>query len=109
MMALPSKDWIFEAAQEISDGIDGGWPSGIADIIRKHFPFKDFTEGVAYMPVPRCETCKHWEPIAPFNDHGRCLMVDSGEKKMWASEAVNESYEGIETTLDFGCVQWEAK
>lgn len=80
--------WIRDAAREISPvsllSVDG-----IMDVIRKHFPFE---EGVLYMPVPRCETCKHCK-LDKINDPelGICLVLNKVVR------------------IDFGCVKWETK
>jgi hypothetical protein len=88
-----AKDWMQEAAIEVeteaqNDFLEAG---DIRDIIAKHCPFE---VGVAYMPVPRCDTCKHWRKSD--NYYGSCAMDDGL---------------GVRTTYaaDFGCVLWEAK
>lgn len=64
--------------------------------------------GVAYMPVPRCDSCQHWEPRDGDGDDGtgHCWFHTErhGEAKMYP-----DMYDAIITTADFGCVQWEAK
>lgn len=105
------KDWAREVAKELAShfSFGSGRDSYVTDeqrqnvadnyaaIIVKHCPFKP---NVAYMPVPRCETCAHYEK-APFEDGiGQCrnedLKLAPGERRMVIQE-------------DFGCVQWEAK
>lgn len=94
------KDWMTEAADELAShfSFGGGRDSYVTDeqrsnvarnyaaIIAKHSPFK---EGVAYMPVPRCETCVHY-------DNGRC-------------NEVRPHIGRLRVAPDFGCVRWEAK
>lgn len=57
----------------------------ILPIIAKHCPFKP---DVAYMPVPRCETCRYMDPRVSLP---LCLKLN------------------LAVTRDFGCVQWEMK
>jgi len=85
-------DWMTEAATEIAAGIvlDANITNtraGLRSIIARHCPLEP---DVAYMPVPRCETCRHW------TDWGSC------EKLPW-----NDGH--VRTEPDFGCVKWEAK
>jgi len=73
-------------------------------------------DGVDYMPVPRCETCKHWDyrgtlkgPNGQETNQriGACLKADyalDGSSQCWPE------WDGqLVTRPDFGCVQWEAK
>lgn len=87
------KTWIADAVDEIDELIgnvhlDEGH---IAEVIAKHCPFQP---DVAYMPVPRCDGCRHWETLdhMPNVDHkavcGLLLRL---------------------TSQDFGCTAWEAK
>lgn len=88
------KDWIREAAYQIwlvswqHEGIVP--PDGrIASMIEEHCPFQ---KDVAYMPVPRCDSCEnyiHMDHHGP-ND-GYCDTIEA------------------HVTGDFGCVKWEAK
>jgi hypothetical protein len=56
--------------------------------------------GVAYMPVPRCDQCKHWIRRGIRNYcNNRTLRL----------KASLLFVPPIETEPDFGCVQWEAK
>jgi hypothetical protein len=110
------KDWIAEAAKELAShfsfgvGRDNyvtdeqrqGVANHYASIISKHCPLKPDT---AYMPVPRCETCKHWE---------RGVFEDSKEPSHGGTcfNPELQAFGGgqtIETGEVFGCVQWEAK
>lgn len=64
-----------------------------------------FVSAVIVQNIPRCESCKHWDKDVSEKDRGRCTMVyGSDDTKMWP-----DLYDGINTTADFGCVQWEAK
>jgi hypothetical protein len=62
-----------------------------------------FEVGVAYMPVPRCETCKHWGPFTDGSGAKECRKVHALDTKIRAA------YEELMVADDFGCVQWEAK
>lgn len=114
------KDWIAEAAAEIVAedlhvGIGGRYTAAVEsntrDIIRRHSPFKD---GVAYMPVPRCDQCRFWTPTARG---GECQVIrhtsDESPRPRTARIAVSYEIGGHGGWLlmlpDFGCVQWEAK
>lgn len=48
---------------------------------------------VPLMHVPRCETCRHWQPgiVVRGKLRGNCWNI------------------GISCNLDFGCVQWKGK
>lgn len=84
------KDWALVAAMDIYDGRDASVVD-IRDVILQHCPFLPDT---AYMPVPRCETCRHWDHYedTPFmDDDGLCGVL------------------GEQTNKDFGCVKWETK
>lgn len=48
-----------------------------------------FKPDVAYMPVPRCETCRHWQQGKHAGDYCRLLYIT--------------------IPTDFGCVRWEVK
>jgi len=91
------KDWIDEAVREIVRWHDWAIPMGmypaedaIAEILRKHCPMED---GVAYMPAPRCETCRDWEVGRADNPdrEGWCALLDH------------------DCDADFGCVEWEKR
>lgn len=74
-----------------------------ADIIRKKWPLK---EDVAYMPVPRCDGCKHWALDSVYIRRiGICAMQNSSEGQV-SSDCGDYT---IMTESDFGCVQFEAK
>lgn len=92
MKMVVVKNWITEAASEIADTY-GKHPitdtDGYAQIIEKHCPFK---RDMAYMPVPRCDQCKHGYYIEEharvhcermdrrFDPDFRCVWFDAEEK-----------------------------
>jgi hypothetical protein len=86
------KNWITDAAREIHDNRHNS-VGRVITIIAKHSPFK--LVDVAYMPVPRCETCAHFIPYP-----GALLVGGTCIGKDLAGETVN---------IDFGCVQWKEK
>lgn len=112
-MAL-HKDWIAEAAKELAAMFSFGTGrdsyvtdeqrQGVAEhyamIIANHCPMKP---NVAYMPVPRCESCALWKP-RDDKDTGWCGLRELSQAKLWP-----EMYDGIITANDFGCVQWKEK
>jgi hypothetical protein len=73
----------------------------IRTIIFSHCPLE---EGVAYMPVPRCETCKHYEAYPP---HARYPEDTQGSCNNENIKIVSDDQFAVRP--DFGCVQWEAK
>ena len=103
-MAKPT-DWAFEAALEIAARAYEGEILGrdVKAIINKWCPFKP---DVAYMPVPRCETCAWWERSKIFSTHGECqyARTDDLDRKLWAT-----AYDGVLTEADFGCTEWKVK
>ncbi|MCR4301841.1 MAG: hypothetical protein NUV51_09545 [Sulfuricaulis sp.] len=129
-----TSNWIVDAAQKISSEIDLGslnepGPDRIADIITAHFEksidailvrdpdgtvrrMNVFKDGVAYMPVPRCETCAWWLPV---NVGGECRrLVDSsglthGSKAVAIEDTRAGRFARLLTQADFGCVQWKEK
>lgn len=100
---MTAKDWMRAAAEEIAKlwpqrdhGRGDGYltdeqrssiATSLRTVIERHCPLQ---RDVAYMPVPRCETCSHWEHTSVTN-YGRCLQL------------------GIGSMRDFGCVRWEEK
>lgn len=108
------KDWIVEAAEELASHFAfGSWRDDYvpdeqhtfitrtyAAIISRHLPFK---EGIAYMPVPRCSSCKHWDLDDADGSYGACLLSGLG------SQVHGDSEDCVKTLPDFGCVQWKAK
>lgn len=93
-------NWVDEAAWAIEQKIrhDSLYDGDVARIITDHCPLK---LDVAYMPVPRCESCVHFE-IDPsyINPSGRCK-----EASVWSD--CNDYT--IYVSADFGCVQWKEK
>jgi hypothetical protein len=54
---------------------------------------------VAYMPVPRCETCSEWRADSDKKT-GSCMRVTvAGKGGIFY----------LTTTANFGCVDWKAK
>jgi hypothetical protein len=109
-----SKDWVVEAAENIqrSEGLVVGSEDRkalIARIIEAHWPFEPDVvyipaqPGVAYMPVPRCETCAYWHRFE-LEDIGRCGVVADPPERQYP-----RALGTLETKVDFGCVQWKAK
>lgn len=89
-------DWTIRAAKRIGDiFFNMSTPSieeSIARIISANCPFKP---DVAYIPVPRCETCKNFiveRMPSEIYRVGSCKVLAIGY-----------------ITPDFGCVRWEAK
>ena len=62
-----------------------------------------FVENVAYMPVPRCSSCKHWKPEDP---------ADRGRTEIWGF-CTNRTVEDLiyvfqgNVRSEFGCAFWE--
>lgn len=86
------KDWAEEAADEIIDKVPidvGDYRNSvrawIAGAIQRYCPMKP---DVAYMPVPRCETCAFMDPRIALP---LCRLLN------------------VPVTKDFGCVQWKEK
>jgi hypothetical protein len=100
-----AKDWMTEAAKEMHvESALGVRPylgrERYREIIAKHCPLKPDT---AYMPVPRCETCKHWRPYPPnamSRPAGDCASIT-----IYSEQGTRP----FGTALDFGCVRWEGK
>lgn len=66
-----------------------------------------FLPDTAYMPVPRCDQCKHWDTshVPPHHDAtgtGYCNRMLEPNSKAYA-----DMDDGVLTAPDFGCVQWE--
>ncbi len=126
------KDWTLAAAEEIYHGGEHGEhldtdPDIIAAVIGKHSPFK---EGVAYMEVPRCQTCAHWdiEHKGHWDAHeckflsqdfccsGRIVQPDPATphdpcSSVYLPPEFNGGATGggsVETRPDFGCNEWKA-
>ena len=60
-------------------------------------------ENVAYMPVPRCETCSEWRKHE-LEDIGTCALAANPPERHYP-RALGD----LETRADFGCVDWKAK
>ena len=91
---MVNKDWVKDTARELEEADGWGKESAntaeaIEAVIVRHSPFKP---NVAYMPVPRCETCAHW---AHYPHH-------------LPSIGICESL-GMRVGTDFGCVEWKEK
>ncbi len=71
--------------------------------IEKECPFQ---KDVAYMPVPRCDSCAHWmKPILPVI-YGECRKLSYQEFPQPCSTDEDNCFQ---TIADFGCVEWEAR
>ena len=56
-----------------------------------------------WMPVPRCDQCKHWDNVGFTNkSHGACRLSEHNPFSL-------ASFGNVATHADFGCVGWEAK
>lgn len=89
------KDWMRAVEEEVERRqFEAGrlCSVGIAEIVAKHCPFKP---DVAYMPVPRCDSCARWARPDPKQD-GICTL--------WKGNRIV-----VTTSADYGCVRWEAK
>lgn len=104
------KDWMLDAANEIADKLYVPYfAKTIHDIIAMHSPFKP---DVAYMPVPRCETCHWW--IREGRDYGFCQMSSVDETILGLPPVVDRNFgsrdlRAVRTRDCFGCVQWKEK
>ena len=78
-----SIDPLTEAAREIAERQHYLDVDEVRAIIVAHLGTR-FDPNVAYMPVPRCETCRQWGKYAD----GDCPVILGP------------------TAADFGCVQW---
>lgn len=96
------KDWVLETCNDIIEHVRSGTGPlrisalDICDIITKHCPS---TPGVAYMPVPRCDGCKHWDPAPRALPDGICRNTSG----IWFTGG--EPY--LMTAPGFGCIKWE--
>lgn len=103
------KDWVADAAQEIDDGnaLSTNTIADIQAIITKHCPMKP---DIAYMPVPRCETCAYWRRFAGELLPTRLERVGTCQMSLDPPDRHNALvYGNLETEFDFGCVLWKAK
>lgn len=100
-LLLEHASWFCSALELEGYKVDGEELHDEAEASVKAFKDK-FQPGVAYMPVPRCKTCAHWDNIGSSNPHhGRCRL---GEHNAFSLADISET-----THANFGCVQWEAK
>ncbi len=107
----PLKDWMVEAAVTISQyqlSIGGPLIGGeILKVIKEHCPFKS---EVAYMPVPRCETCLYfYQDGTRGKDRGECSLQNGDVPNRIGKVASDCGDWTILVEADFGCVQWETK
>jgi len=71
-------------------------------------------EGVAFMPVPRCSSCRWWQPHPCGSGLGDCALFECRgmEQQESGTKLIVTRTESGEATIvthdDFGCVQWEA-
>lgn len=67
--------------------------------------------GVAYMPVPRCETCAHWDSSygAINPGWGVCRGLRTADKLVLNADVGLSAVAQITTGADFGCVRWKSK
>lgn len=69
----------------------------------------------AVKPKQRCQNCRWWEPKHVYQEIGTCVLTESGDigtppKKSLATASSDDGYFGVlNTSPDFGCVQWENK
>jgi hypothetical protein len=77
------------------------WKQRIVRIITEHYPLKP---DVAYMPVPRCSTCRHWHGAAEGSNE-----TSDGRRTCVEPTIGTDQMDEFMTRPDFGCVQWEEK
>lgn len=110
-------DWVIAAAREIcltfgKTSYEGDEPNFLVlnmvrGIIERYSPFKP---DVAYMPVPRCDGCKHWSRWIEGEPNGSCeLTKDAWQTENKAKFYAEGGYVRVDTEANFGCVQFEAK
>lgn len=101
MATSPLQQWVTNVRRELTDGIRVPMsrsikisPAEVGEIITVMLRHLPFAVDVAYMPVPRCDGCRHWREFKNATGMGLCDKVDQ-----------------LSTPVpgDFGCVQWEAK
>jgi hypothetical protein len=63
-----------------------------------------FEQGVAFMQVPRCDSCRYWKKRNETT--GSCLKQFEPDAKLDVAESGGGD---LQTEADFGCVQWSAK
>ena len=97
------RDWKADLIEDLATfPTNSMWPQMVSEAIDRHVPMK---EGVAYMPVPRCETCANWtwRPAAQARD-GICDMTKWPDGMRIATDCGENT---IVTSADFGCVEWK--
>ena len=102
--------WLEIAANRI-----GGATENNLEILQELCPFD---QGIAYMPVPRCDSCRFWEMSRHDSTRGECALTEwddldghaHARSKAKAQAGGHEcGSAALETVADFGCVQWEKK
>lgn len=105
--AAKAARYIVDAAIRVTTWADRKPAEEIAAIIKEHCPFKD---GVAYMPVPRCETCAYWEPRSKLTHTWSVCALSrdvQGSGNMLAVLRMDANDCPVQTRNDFGCIQWK--
>ena len=96
-------DWLTKAAREIAASPHDLDEDEVRAVIVTHVPFQ---LDVAYMPVPRCDQCKHWKDAEDTNDNiGTCTREWRPDALMWVAGGDTD----FRTMANFGCVQWEPR
>ena len=95
------RDWMHDASDDIRESTGDLENTEIHEIIAKHCPFKP---NVAYMPVPRCDSCKWWHGGAD----GLNESLD-GRKTCTEPTVPGEQMDEFMTLPGFGCARWEGK
>lgn len=103
------KDWATEAAEAINSVFDGRHLQNpvltARTIILNHSPFKP---DVVYMPVPRCDGCRHWKPQHVTSPLGDCSKIHTSER-VQVGNSLAQIMVPLPTLPSFGCVMWEAR
>lgn len=81
---------------------NGEWM--LAEDVAKVFP-----PDVAFMPVPRCEHCQHWEQHDSFTPTGECRQIEANDNGPVNPSAIMPVEASLTTRSDFGCVLFQAK
>lgn len=104
-------DWAVEAAKEIATRMarhyDWAGRGLIAETaIIKHCPFKP---NVAYMPVPLCQTCVHWDrEEVTIAETAECLHPNMSAIVHWSDDSLDiPIHFRMRTKPDFGCTEFE--
>jgi len=109
-VAAKTDDWALAAAQDIGEGSEWDGDDTIVEKIKKHCPFKP---DVAYMPVPRCDGCRHWDHECVTGvGTAECFRPEMSAKvdvtPLNTGETININFQ-MRTKADFGCTLWEGK